>query len=92
MIFTNKSSATEKSIQPLQINHCILHRTANYTYLGVTLDEQLSFDLHVKKTISKVSAKLLQLRKIRPYITEKAALLVYKNMVLSITEYRDDGG
>ena len=73
----------------LKIDQNIIHKTSNYTYLGVTLDEHLSFDNHVKKTIGKVSAKILQLRKIRPYISQKAAVLIYKNMILPIMEYGD---
>ena len=55
----------------------------------MTLDENLTFDAHVKSVISKVSAKVFQLKKLRQYLTPKSALLIYKNMILPIIEYGD---
>ena len=66
-----------------------IQRVQQFTYLGIVLDEPLSFEKHAKETINKTSTKILQLRKIRQYITEKAATLIYKNMILPIVEYGD---
>ena len=40
-------------------------------------------------TLQIVSAKVYQLRKIRHLLTKKAALMIYKNMILPILEYGD---
>ena len=64
-----------------------LERAKTYTYLGIKLDEQLSLEPHANSLIQKVSNKIYQLTKITAYITKKAALLIYKNMILPILEY-----
>ena len=67
----------------------LIQRVSNYTYLGVTLDEQLSFDAHAKTTIKRVSNKVMQLKRMRCFLNRKAATLIYKNMILPIMEYEN---
>ena len=67
---------------PLQTVNC-------YKYLGVTLDGQLNFAKHVNRTISNVALKLKQFRRMRPFLTTTAAIMVYKNMLLPMIEYGD---
>ena len=66
-----------------------IERAHNYCYLGVTLDEQLNYELCAQGIFRKVKNKLIQLRTMRYFLTKKAALLVYKNMILPILEYGD---
>ena len=93
MIFSNKKV---DSVSPdgtlkfdLTVDNNSIDRVSSYNYLGITLDEQLSFELHVKNIISRVSNKVFQLRKLRKYLTNNSALLVYKNMILPLMEYGD---
>ena len=80
MIFSNRRVHPEKynNWAGIKIGGEDILLTTSYTYLGVTLDDQLKYDLHIKKTINQISAKVLQLKKIRQFITTKAALLIYK--------------
>ena len=73
----------------LHINNAEIQRTDKYTYLGVVLDEGLTFEPHAKNVINRVSTKLNQLKKVRKCLSKKVALLVYKNMMLPIAEYGD---
>ena len=66
-----------------------IETVSTYNYLGVKLDQKLKFDLHAKAVIQKVSDKLTYLRRIRRFINNKAALSIYKNMILPILEYGD---
>ena len=61
----------------------------SYNNLGVTLDWQLNYNLHVKKLISTVSSKLKQLQRMRSFLDTKAALMVYKNMLIPIVVHGD---
>ena len=72
-----------------RIGNSTLQRVKTYTYLGIKLDEQLTLDTHANSLIQRVSNRIYQLSKIRSYITKKAALLIYKNMILPIMEYGD---
>ena len=89
MVF-GSNSAIDK-LQPFEIlyNNAPLPQVTSYNYLGVTLDHQLNYNLHVKRLISSISAKLKQFQRMRSFLTVKAAVLVYKNMLLPILEYGD---
>ena len=66
-----------------------LHQVQSYKYLGMTLDNQLNYNLHVTKVIASVSGKLKQFHRMRSFLNTRAALLVYKSMMLPILEYGD---
>ena len=73
----------------LKINCQPIDRVRNYSYLGVTLDEQLNYEMHAINTIKRVKCKLAQLRRMKYCLNKQGALLVYKNMILPILEYGD---
>ena len=73
----------------LTIDNVEVQCVSQFNYLGVTLDQHLTFKNHAQHTINKVSAKIYQLRKMRKFLSQRAALLIYKNMILPITEYGD---
>ena len=53
------------------------------------MDEKLNFQSHHKKVVANVHSKLLHFRKIRYYLTKKAAVLIYKCTILPLLEYAD---
>ena len=71
------------------INNFKLDIVDHYKYLGITMDQRLTFDLHLNNAISKMSEKGYLLRKIRPYLDVKTSLMIYKAMVLPYAEYGD---
>ena len=77
MLFGSKNKLSVTSDLNISIGQTKLERANSYTYLGVTL------------IIKRVSDKLYQLNKIRYCLNTKAALLIYKNMILPIMEYGD---
>ena len=85
------SSHSLKSVPEFEIlfDEVPLKTALSYKYLGVTLDNQLNFNLHVNKLIASVSAKLKQFQRMRSFLNVKAALLVYKSMMLPVLEYGD---
>ena len=64
-----------------------LEHVQSYLYLGVELDSVLSFDKHLDTVISKCNQKLYIFRRVRRYIGEKTALLIYKQTIRPILEY-----
>ena len=89
MFFGSKAKLSSVDLPNFSIHNNVIDRAKTYTYLGIKLDEQLSLDTHANLLIRRVSNKIYQLTKIRSFITKKAALLIYKNMILPILEYRD---
>ena len=59
----------------------------SYLYLGVDIDNMLTFKKHYNNTFKNVSHKLFILRKVRYMINEKAALDITKTMLCSVIDY-----
>ena len=89
MLFGSKSKTSKLPPFEVKVQHEPLDLVVNYKYLGLTLDDKLNYNKHVPNTISKVTPKLKQLRRMRYFLDTKAANLVYKNMILPILEYGD---
>ena len=60
-----------------------------FKYLGVVLDDTLSFNDHVDFVRMKVSKILRKFSRIRPSLTLEAANRLYKAMVLRVLDYYD---
>ena len=66
-----------------------IEKVPHFNYLGVVLDQHLTFENHAKYTLNRVSSKIYLLTRMRKYLTSRAALLIYKNMILPVLEYGD---
>ena len=90
-ILTFGSTKTLEKLPPIEIKlgGTPLQAVSSYKYLGITLDSQLNYNLHVSKIIGLVSGKLKQFRRMRSFLSTKAALMVYKGTILPLLEYGD---
>ena len=89
MVFGSATCLKKLPDFDVKIGNFSLSKVSSYRYLGVTLDEHLNYNLHVNKIINSVTAKLKQFRRMRSFLNTKAAVLVYKCMMLPILEYGD---
>ena len=55
-----------------------------YNYLGVIVDDKLLFDEFVESKYNNVNFRILQLMRMRQYITTDTALTIYKQNDYSI--------
>ena len=85
MIFSNKHINTDR--KNLYYERDKIERVLSFNYLGVILDQHLTFEKHAKNIINRTTMKIYQLFKLRKFLTSKAALMIYKNMILPIIEY-----
>ena len=67
----------------------MLDRVHYYTYRGLMINDHLSFNKHIQDMNRIESRKLYMFSKIRCYIDEKEAILLFKTMILPIIEYCD---
>ncbi|KAK2551405.1 RNA-directed DNA polymerase from mobile element jockey, partial [Acropora cervicornis] len=79
-----KCDETDISLNGQSIKH-----TDTFKYLGVVLDDTLSFNDHVDYVRMKVSKILGMFSRIRPSLTMEAANRLYKAMVLPVLDYCD---
>ena len=66
-----------------------LQSVPTYKYLGIHLDQTLNYEYHMKNVLKIISSKLYVFSKIRRFLSEKAALDVYKTMILPYFDYGD---
>ncbi len=67
----------------------LLERVESFKYLGVKLDQHLTFQDHIDWVYRKSSMKLGAIRKIRKNLTQPIALSLYKSLVLPHLDYCD---
>ena len=73
----------------LYISNTKLSQVHTYEYLGVQIDDKLSMNAHIDKVCTCVQKKYGILRKIRRYIGEETAKLIYKVMIRPHFDYGD---
>ena len=61
----------------------------SYNYLGVIIDDGLSFEGFLKEKCNKINTRIYQLGKLRKYITSDIACLIYKQTILPLADYAD---
>ena len=89
MVLGSKKTVAKLPPFEVKFGDLPLQTVTSYKYLGVTLDSQLNYNLHVNKIVAFVSSKLKQFQRMRSFLTVRAALLIYKSMLLPILEYGD---
>ena len=72
------------------INGDRLNMVPSYKYLGMILDFTLSYNLHISSLIRTVLHKVTILSKVKKYLNDGTALLIYKSMIkLPYLDYAD---
>ena len=89
LVFGSTNSLAKIPRFDIKFAGVVLQTVISYTYLGIPLDNKLNFNTFVNRIISSYTAKLKQFRRMRGFLSTKAALLVYKGMLLPILEYGD---
>ena len=58
-----------------------------FNYLGAIIDDQMCFTSHYHSVKRKVENKIFVLSKLRKYVDNRSALLIYKQAILPLLEY-----
>ena len=89
MLFATKNMQKKAKFTKIEINDKSLQYVRQFNYLGVKLDNRLTFELHANECIRLVSHKLYLLTKVRPFIDKKQALTIYKSKIMPYFDYGD---
>ena len=74
----------------LSCNESSLTKSESFKYLGVVIDQHLSFNDHTEHAVNKVSRKLGVFRRLRiSFPLASAVRGLYKTMILPIFDYCD---
>ena len=73
----------------LTLNNESIEYITHYKYLGIELDNNLNYKLHANNVYNLVAHKIYLLSKIRGFVSNKVALLIYKTKILPYLDYGD---
>ena len=71
----------------IYINDTKIRQVDSCKYLGVIIDKNLQWKLHIEHVQKKVVKHMYLLRRLRPYVNQNTALLFYKSIVQSQFDY-----
>ena len=71
----------------VKIDEHFLERAKTYKYLGIDLDENLSWDSHIDNIVKKVSAGLGAIRRVRSLVPRETLIMIYKALVQPYFDY-----
>ena len=72
-----------------------LERVTSYNYLGVLMDDKLTFNAFLKDKCKKINLRVYQLGRMRKYIDSGIANTIYIQTIIPLLDYVDfliDGG
>ena len=65
----------------------VLEQVDEYKYLGALIDSTMSFKPHTNKLVTTLSHKLYLLARIRKFLNEEKAFLLYRQMIMPYIDY-----
>ena len=86
MVFTRKLSETV-NVNPIKINSTILSRIDNSKFLGINLQSNLKWNVHIKQTANKLNKYSYILYIIRDSLDQNSLRLVYNSLIYPIMNY-----
>ena len=87
VFYPHTSTIVNNLNHEITINNEIVNYVQSYLYLGIDVDQHLTFKKYYNTLFQSVSHKLYLLRKIRPILNAKAALDIVKTMLCGIIDY-----
>ena len=89
MTFGSRKFIKQHISPALKIGDTPLENVSTFKYLGVILDRELKFNSHAQNIYKLATYKINTLRRVRPYINEHTALMIYKMKILPYLDYGD---
>ena len=89
VIFGEDARISQVSCSKVYIGNYELTRVSEFKYLGVALDENLSWKAHVKYLIAKGGKRVGMFGRLRKNLTVGAANTLYKSLIVPIFDYCD---
>ena len=81
--------ASQNENSQLMLDNKTLERVREFNYLGVTIDDKLSFDTQRRIKKRNVNFKVHQMAKIRKYLDVPGSVKLFKSKILPIFDYAD---
>ena len=89
MVFGSHSKVKKAKNVKVTMNGVTLKKVPTFKYLGLTLTQTLNYNHHITSIIRMVLHKMTLLAKMKKYLNNDVALLIYKTMLLPYLDYAD---
>ena len=89
MLFGTRNMLRQSYKLNITLSDIELQYVKHFNYLGMKLEDTLTFELHASETMRMVSHKIYLLSRIRKYITSGQAIAIYKSKVVPYFDYGD---
>ena len=87
VFYPHSSTVVNDMNHEVTINRQPVQYVNSYLYLGIDINEHLTFKKYFSTLFKNVSHKLYILRKVRPMLNKKASIDIVKTMICSIIDY-----
>ena len=84
MVFTNRS--VDKNVN-IRLNNIVIEQVNSCTFLGVVIDDKLTWKNHCQKVLTLISRNLGIIRKLKHYVPSHILLSIYNTLSLSCLQY-----
>ena len=87
MMFRHKQRRIGNLMPNLRINGNAIDYVSAFNFLGVMLDENLTFDHHIQNISNRISRSLGTLNKLKRFVPQNILLLLYNSLILPHLQY-----
>ena len=87
MVFHHRQRNISNFIPDVEINGQAIECVTEFIFLGLTLDENLSWNAHIQKISNKVSRSLGVIRRLKRFLPSHILRLLYNSLILPHLQY-----
>ena len=87
MLLHYKQRNVTKVIPNLEINGIPIERVKEFNFLGIHLDENMTWKTHVKKIACKIACTVGTMKRVKKFMPQKVMRLIYNSLVLPHITY-----
>ena len=87
MIFHHRQRRIEHLIPNLHINNYQIEKVSEFNFLGITIDEHLSWNNHIQKISNKISRNIGCLYRLKNFLPIFTLKLLYSSLILPYLQY-----
>ena len=87
MLFHHKQRNVTNLLPRLEIDGHTIERVRDFNFLGLSIDENMSWDSHINKISSKISRTLGTINKLKNFLPTYILKLVYNSLILPHLQY-----
>ena len=87
MLFRSTTSKTPPSDQSISLRKLDIEQVRSLTFLGVHIDEHLTWSVYTKHVLNKLRSGLAAVRRVKPFLNQGTLITSYHSFMGSHLQY-----